>query len=168
MESSLEKVLVKPLAALAIIGISLWFVIKILAWIERRYSKSSFFPYSKKTQFFSEAERKFYDALVQAVGPEFVILSKCGVSDLLDVDIEKHFAAFKRIQNHYVDFVVVRKGDDSVACAIELDDEVHERFSKESLFLDEVFSTAGLPLIRFEVQEVYSVAEVQKALVLSL
>jgi hypothetical protein len=168
MESSLEKVLVKPLAALAIIGIFFWFVTKILAWVERRYNKSSFFPYSKKAQFFSEAERKFYDALMEAVGPEFIVFSKCRVADLLDVDFQKHFAAFNRIKSMQVDFVVVRKGDDSVACAIELDDELHERFAKESFFLDEIFSAAGLPLIRFETQPVYSIVEIQKALISSL
>lgn len=167
MDSSLEKVLVKPLAALAIIGIFIWFVIKILAWVERRYSKSTFFPYSKKEQFFSVAERKFYDALVEAVGPEFMVFSKCRVADLLEVDFQKHFAVFKRIKSKHVDFVVVRKGNDEVACAIELGGELHERFDKENLFLDEAFAAAGLPLIRFEIQPVYSVLEIQKALVLS-
>ena len=168
MESSLEKVLVKPLAALAIIGIFLWFVTKILAWVERKYSKSSFFPYSKKTQFFSNAERRFYDALVEAVGPEFMVFTKCRVADLLEVDFQKHFSAFNRIKTLQVDFVVVRKGDGSVACAIELDDELHERYGKENVFKDEVFSAAGLPLVRFEVQPVYSVVEMQKALISSL
>jgi len=85
--------------------------------------------------------------------------------DLLDVDFQKHFAAFKRVQSKRVDFVVVRKGDGEIACAIVLGDALHQRFEKESLFLDEVFSTAGLPLIRFETQPVYSVVEIQRALV---
>jgi ABC-type proline/glycine betaine transport system ATPase subunit len=34
--------------------------------------------------------------------------------------------------------------------------------------LDDAFSAAGLPLIRFEMQEVYSVSEIQKALVLCI
>ena len=165
MISSLEKLLLKPIAALAIILIFIWFVIKILEWIERNYIKSSYFPYVKKSHFFSEDEKRFYDALVEAMGPEFMVFAKCRVVDLLDVDFQKHFAAFKRVQSKRVDFVVVRKGDGGLACAIVLGNELHERFAKESLFLDEVFSTAGLPLIRFESQPVYSVAEIQKALV---
>ena len=165
MISSLEKILFKPVAALAIILIFIWFVIKILEWIERNYIKSSYFPYVKKTQFFSDDEKRFYYALVEAMGPEFMVFSKCRVVDLLEVDFQKHFAAFKRVQSKRVDFVVVRKGDGGLACAIVLGNELHERFAKESLFLDEVFSTAGLPLIRFESQPVYSVAEIQKALV---
>ncbi|MBT3184579.1 MAG: DUF2726 domain-containing protein [Nitrospina sp.] len=168
MDFSLEKTLLKPIAALAIVLIFIWFVTKFLGWVERKFNKSSYFPYSKKEQFFSDAERKFYDALIEAVGPEFMVFSKCGAVDLLDVDFQKHFAAFKRINSMQVDFVVVRKGDGSLACAIELGGELHERFDKESLFLDEAFSTAGLPLIRFETQEVYSVSEIQKALVLSI
>lgn len=167
METGLEKILLKPLVALAIILIFVWFVILILAWIERKYLKSSYFPYSKKTQFLSVAERHFYDALVEAVGPEFMVFSKCRVIDLLDVDAQKHFRAFNRIKSLRVGFVVVRKGNGEVACAIELGDELSERFDKKSLFMDEVFAAAGLPLVRFDVQPVYSVLEMQKALVLS-
>jgi hypothetical protein len=43
--------------------------------------------------------------------------------------------------------------------------ELHERFGKESMFLDEVFSAAKLPLIQFETQPVYSVADIQRALI---
>jgi len=168
MDSGLEKILFKPIAVLAIIGIFLWFVIKAFVWFERKFNKSSFFPYSKKTQFFSVAERSFYDALVEAVGPEFMVFSKCRVIDLLDVDAQKHFRAFNRIKSLRVGFVVVRKGNGEVACAIELGDELSERFDKKSLFMDEVFTAAGLPLVRFDVQPVYSVSEIQKALLLSL
>ena len=122
----------------------------------------------KKLNFFSVAERNFYDALMEAVGPEFMVFSKCRVLDLLDVDFQKYFGTFNRIKSKQVDFVVVRKGDGGLACAIALAGELHERFGKESLFLDEVFSTAGLTLIRFEFQEVYSVSVIQKALVLCI
>jgi len=168
MESALEKTLLKPIAALAIVLIFIWFVTLFIGWVERKISKSSFFPYSKKTNFFSVAERKFYDALVEAVGQEFMVFSKCSVVDLLDVDFQKYFRAFNRIKFKRVDFVIVRKGDGAMVCAIELGENLHERFDKESLFLDDAFSAAGLPLIRFEVQEVFSVSEIQKALVLSI
>ena len=52
MDFSLEKTLLKPIAALAIILIVVWFITVILEWIERKTSKSSFFPYSKKLNFF--------------------------------------------------------------------------------------------------------------------
>lgn len=165
MFSSLEKTLLKPAAALAIILIFIWFVTRVLDWIERNYMKSSYFPYTKKPQFFSDSEKKFYDALVQAMGPEFMVFSKCRVVDLLDVDFKKYFSAFKRIQSKRVDFVVVRKGNGELACAIELGAELHERFDKESMFLDEAFVTAELPLVRFESQPVYSVTEIQRALI---
>ena len=168
MDSGIEKLLFKPLAALAIIGMFLWFVVKAFIWLERKFNKSSFFPYTKKHQFFSGSERRFYDALVEAVGPEFIVLSKCRVIDLLDVDAQKHFRAFNRIKSLRVGFVVVRKGNGEVACAIELGDQLSERFDKKSLFMDEVFATAGLSLVRFDVQPVYSVYEIQKALLLSL
>jgi len=102
------------------------------------------------------------------VGPEFMVFSKCRVLDLLDVDFRKYFGAFNRIKSKQADFVVVRKGDGGLVCAIALGKNLHERFDKESLFLDDAFSAAGLPLIRFEMQEVYSVSEIQKALVLSI
>ena len=168
MDAGIEKLLLKPLAALVIIGIFLWFVIKAYIWLERKFNKSSFFPYSKKNQFFSERERRFYDALVEAVGPEFIVLFKCSVTDLLDVDVHKHFHAFNRIKCLQIDFAVIRKGNGEVACAIELGEHISDHLDKQSLFKDEVFTSAELPLVRFEVKEVYSVVEIQKALILSL
>ncbi|MZH46002.1 MAG: hypothetical protein F3739_03010, partial [Nitrospinae bacterium] len=76
MEFSIEKLLFKPIAALAIILIFLWFIVNILGWIERKFLKSSYFPYKKKQFFFRGTERKFHDALVEAVGPEFMVFSK--------------------------------------------------------------------------------------------
>ena len=168
MESGLEKLILKPIAVLAIIGIFLWFALKAFVWFERKFNKSSFFPYSKKKQFFSETERRFYDALVEAVGAEFIVLSKCRVLDLLDVDIKKNFQAFNRIKFLQVDFVVVRKGNNEVACAIELGEDISDYLDKESLFKDELFASARLPLVRFEVLPVYSIQEVQKSLFMSL
>ena len=168
MESGLEKLILKPIAVLAIIGIFLWFALKAFVWFERKFNKSSFFPYSKKKQFFSETERRFYDALVEAVGAEFIVLSKCRVLDLLDVDMKKNFQAFNRIKFLQVDFVVVRKGNNEVACAIELGEDISDYLDKESLFKDELFASARLPLVRFEVLPVYSIQEVQKSLFMSL
>ena len=168
MGSGLEKLFFKPIAVLAIIGIFTWFALKAFIWFERKFNKSSFFPYSKKSQFFSDSERNFYDVLLKAVGPELMVFSKCRVLDLLDVDAIKHFQAFNRIKSLQVDFVVVRKGNGEVACAIELGNEITDHLDKESLFIDEVFASAGLPLIRFKVQPVYSVQELQKAMIASL
>ena len=75
-----------------------------------------------------------------------MVFSKCRVLDLLDVDFQKYFGAFNRIKFKQADFVVVRKGDGGLACTIALAGELHERFGKESLFLDEVFFHSGINL----------------------
>jgi hypothetical protein len=128
------------------------------------------FPYFKKPQFFTAAEKKFYDILIRAVDQEFVVFSKCRVADLIGVDSKKHFGAFNRIKSKHIDFVIVRKSDGGLICGIELDDSSHKRWDrvKRDLFLDEVFATVDLPLFRFKVQKVYSVSDIQKALVLDL
>ncbi|HBP11154.1 MAG TPA: hypothetical protein EYQ03_06905 [Nitrospinaceae bacterium] len=59
MDFSLEKTLLKPIAALAIILIVVWFITVILEWIERKTSKSSFFPYSKKLNFLALLKETF-------------------------------------------------------------------------------------------------------------
>ena len=51
MEFSIEKLLFKPIAALAIILIFLWFIVNILGLIEQKFLKSTYLPY-KKTVFF--------------------------------------------------------------------------------------------------------------------
>ena len=97
-----------------------------------------------------------------------MVFSKCRVVDLVDVDFQKHFRAFNRIKSLSVDFVLVRKGNEAIACVIKLSEDLHEQFAKENIFLDEIFATVELPLIRFETREVYSVVEIQKALITSL
>ena len=59
MDFSLEKTLLKPIAALAIILIVVWFITVILEWIERKTSKSSFSPYSKKLNFLALLKETF-------------------------------------------------------------------------------------------------------------
>ena len=59
MDFSLEKTLLKPIAALAIILIVVWFITVILEWIERKTSKSSFFTYSKKLNFLALLKETF-------------------------------------------------------------------------------------------------------------
>jgi hypothetical protein len=39
---------------------------------------------------------------MEAVGPEFMVFSKCRVLDLLDVDFQKYFGAFNRIKSKQV------------------------------------------------------------------
>ena len=51
MDFSLEKTLLKPIAALAIILIVVWFITVILERIERKTSKSSFSRIQKNSIF---------------------------------------------------------------------------------------------------------------------
>jgi len=123
-------------------------------------------PYSKVEYFFTPAEKKFFDVLVEAAGNEVVVLSKCRVADLIDVDAQKHFGPFNRIKSKHIDFVLVEKSDGALLCAIELDDKSHQRKKRveRDQFLDEVFAQVELPLFRFKVKREYSVADIHKGL----
>lgn len=122
--------------------------------------------FSKKSYFFTPAERKFYSVLVEAVGDEVIVFGQCRVADLIDVDSKKYFGAFNRIKSKHVDFVLVEKSDFSLLCAIELDDKSHRRFDrvKRDKFLDDLFAQVGLPLFRFKVRSEYSVRDIQEGL----
>ena len=123
-------------------------------------------PYSKKSYFFSPAEKKFYDVLVEAVGDEVAVFGQCRVADLIEVDAKKHFGGFNRIKSKHVDFVLVEKVDGALLCAIELDDKSHQKRDrvKRDAFLDQVFAQVELPLFRFKVKREYSIVDIQKGL----
>ncbi len=126
--------------------------------------------YLKNSNFFSIAEKKFFDILNETIKDKFLIFPKVRVADLLfvkkDLNGEKNFGSFNKIKAKHVDYVVVRKEDCRIICAIELDDKSHNRSDriKRDQFLDKAFETANLPLLRFKCKQSYSIKEIYRQL----
>lgn len=128
--------------------------------------QSRTFPYQKQPALFTPAERSFFGVLKQAVGQDFQVFGKVRVADAIAVRSgltrQVWRRAFNQISAKHFDFVLCAPGELSVVCAIELNDSSHQNKSRQDrdAFLANVCKAACLPLITFEAQPAYSVAEV--------
>lgn len=121
------------------------------------------FPFRRRADFLSPAERDFCRALQVAVGSELHICAKVGLGDLFFVaDERRHPGARNRISRKHVDFVLLDPVTLHPALAIELDDSSHNRPDRQASdrFKDELFAGAGLPLLRVRVRATFDPAEI--------
>ena len=155
-----------------IIYIAIGALIIILAWklgiLSFLFSKKEEkLPYRRKEYLLSVNERKFYYALDQiARQNKFCVFSKVRLEDLLWIPkgTEERYAHRNRIKSRHVDFVICDSKDIKPLLVIELDDSSHCRKDRQERdkFFDEVFKTAGIPLLRFQTQKFYNVSEISK------
>ena len=114
-------------------------------------------PYRRKS-LLSSVEITFYNALKDALEDRFVILLKVGVRDLCEITHRQvNPAAFNRVAAQQVDFVLCDQTTLSPVVAIELDDSTNyprDRADRE-VFMNELFRTIGVALIRHRVQMAY-------------
>ena len=87
------------------------------------------YRYKKRGFFFSRAEHECYDALITAVGNEYLIFAQVHLPTLVDNKIvgQNWRGAFRHISEKSVDFVLCDKAYISAKLDIELDDNTHER-----------------------------------------
>lgn len=73
-------------------------------------------------------------------------------------------AAFNKVSQEHVDFLLCDRENFGVAAAIELDGSSHWRRDRRDSdeFKDELFQTLGVPLIRFPVRRYFDPVEVSR------
>ena len=121
---------------------------------------------------FTAAEARFLRVLDDALGEEYRVFAKLRLADLLDVRGERGAAwlrAFNQISAKHVDFVVCRRETLEMVVAVELDDRSHQAPDRQrrDAFVDRVFATAELPLVRIPVRRAYLPDEI-RAMVLGV
>lgn len=122
-------------------------------------------PYALRDDFLSPAELSFYKVLQQAVGDKAVICTKVALKDLFFVtagDRNEKTMFTNYIARKHVDFVLCTKETIKPICGIELDDSSHQRKDrvKRDSFVEKVFDTAKLPLIRYRNKWTYTLEEI--------
>ena len=153
------------MALAVVIVLTSAFAAQRLAGRTKQRSKSN--PYIKRDHLFSPAERLFLQTLQEAVSDHFRVFGKVRVADVIDVTASiRHGArraALNRITSKHFDYVLCRKDDMSVVCAIELDDRSHAAVERQrrDAFLDQICSDILLPLIRIEARASYSIPTVR-------
>ena len=116
------------------------------------------YPYRPRKSVLSPAELVFYNVVRAATNSRYVILLKIRILDLCEItNREVNQAAFNRISSKHIDFVLCDPVSLAPVVAIELDDSSHyarDRAQRDH-FVDEVFRTIGVALIRHRVQPAY-------------
>jgi len=119
--------------------------------------------YHKTKYFLTDAERNFYFILKPiADNNNLIIFSKVRLLDLFYVPKYDQSSRGRIIQKH-VDFVLCEPEHINPVCAIELDDSSHEKESRQVRddFVNEVFNSADLPLLRIKTAYNYNAKELE-------
>jgi hypothetical protein len=119
-------------------------------------------PYLRRDDFLTQAELSFYQVLAGVVGGEAVICPKVGLMEIFFVPGGREIQGyFSRIAQKHVDFVLCDPATMQVLAGVELDDASHARADRQErdAFVEEVFATTGLPLLRLPARASYAPAE---------
>ena len=131
---------------------------------QRAEDEVAHYPYRRRDDFLSPAERNFFRILYQAVGENALICAKVNLADLFYVpsrDSAEYRVYTNKIDRKHVDFVLCDPQTLTPRLGIELDDRSHERADRQQrdYFVSNVFAEAGLPLLRVKVQRSYALQE---------
>ena len=124
-------------------------------------------PYRLRDDFLSPGELAFYRVLVASVDGTATVLTKVNLSDLFFVSQPRESAKhWNRINRKHVDFLLCDVTTMRPLVGIELDDRSHEAAKRQERdrFVERVFETAGLPLVRVPLRSGYSVNELRSVL----
>jgi hypothetical protein len=128
------------------------------------------YPYVPAKRLFSEAERIFLVALDEAVDDTQRVFGKVRLADVAaprpGLGRSAQQGALNRVASKHFDFVICRRSDLAIVCAVELNDRSHG--SKRAQARDElvagVCAAIGLPLLTVPAKASYSVQELRLAL----
>lgn len=122
-------------------------------------------PYRLRDDFISPAEASFLHVLKNMVGDKMLICPKVSFAELFFVAQSNNRQTYRnKIDRKRVDFVLCNPKTFKPVFAIELDDSSHARPDRieRDEFVNAVFETAGLPLVRVKAQASYNTSDLAK------
>lgn len=112
------------------------------------------YEYTRKKFLLTRAEHECYDAIVRAVGEEYIVFVQVHLSAFLDHKVYgQHWNyAFGHVNQKSVDFVLCDKSYISPKLVIELDDRSHElpQRKERDREVERILKNAKMPLLRLE------------------
>ena len=125
-------------------------------------------PYERCEGLLTQAERSFYNVLLQALeimGLRAMVFPKVGLRDVFRVvtqDNTEYTTYLNKIDRKHVDFLLCDPRGMRLIAGVELDDSTHlsERVKARDAFVEQVYQAAGLPLLRFRVQHEYDIHDI--------
>jgi len=125
-------------------------------------------PYRVRDDFLSLNEVSFYHILSSIVGSRAVICPKVRLADVFFVARrDEYLSHYNRIAQRHVDFLLCKPDSMKPFLGIELDDSSHSNSERRSQdeFVNQVFQTAGLSLLRVRCQREYNSRELKMLIV---
>jgi hypothetical protein len=128
--------------------------------ISIQYNEPEKLPYRLRDDFLSNAEASFFQVLKTMIGDHLVICPKVSLAELFFVprSNEAYQIYQNKIDRKRIDFLLCNPQTLRPVFAIELDDSSHERPDRQArdAFVEEVFATTELPLVRVPAQLAYN------------
>jgi hypothetical protein len=125
-------------------------------------------PYEKRGVLLTPAERNFLSSLEAAVRYDWQIFGKVRLADIVKVRPKTRKSQWwqNRLVSKHVDFVLCDVETMETKLVIELDDptERHPDRHIRSRFIVQSLASAGIPLLRVQVEEKYETSLVRKAI----
>jgi len=150
------------------------FILDILAG-EKDNAKTTVeqLPYKQRDRFLSSAELSFYHVLRSVVQDQAIINNKVNLNDIVYVskkDASQYRIYTNKIDRKHVDFLLCNPKTLQPILAIELDDKSHQRADRKARdeFINKVFDTVHLPLLRIPAQHTYNTNNLAAKLALYL
>lgn len=143
--------------------------IALLVFLSKFYKpKQSTLPYTA-TPLLTEAEKKFFTVLQNAVPENCYVMAQVRLANLVKVKPGTYpfWKYFNPIAMKCVDFVVIRRDTLSPVLVVELDDRSHERVERQARdkFVDEVLALVKLPVMHWPVLSYYDRCELSQVIV---
>lgn len=132
------------------------------------------FPFTKKSQLFTQVERSYLNLLEKAVGPHYKIINRVKMADLIELrqntDIKTKRSALMKLNAKYLDYVLVDVETMAIVAAIDLVNNTSADGHKAipDWFVSGSLEASGIPYIRMKVKAGYTIAEVQQGLAAKL
>lgn len=142
-------------------------LIVIVALLSSRLNDNSFpFPFDSKSTIFTSAEKNFQKLVEQAVGPQYRVLNRVKLSDILTVrkgvSNRASQSAVTNAENKYLDFIICERDSMKLLGAIDLVDTQGRGYKlKKDWFVSGALEAASIPHVRIKVKANYTVAEIR-------
>ncbi len=142
-------------------------LVVVVALLASRLNDNSFpFPFEKKQAIFTSAEKNFNTLLEQAVGPQYRVLNRVKLADIITIrkGVSKRAtqAAISNANSKYLDFVVCDRNTMALCGVIDLVDTKGGGYKvRKDWFVSGSLEASSIPHVRIKVKNNYSIDEIK-------